>query len=265
MPPKRGRRAASEPATDEQSKRYKVMEQSVDNAAEELVCPITAELPVDPVTAEDGQVYERRAIEAWIARPGELKSPTLNTPMGPRLLPAKQVRNIIEQMVRTGAISGPRAEAWSAKLAEEEEVKETRAKAEAGDAIAIFKMGNWYVEGTNCLMKDVKQAAGWRQRGHDLGDPLCTSRLASHYEFGHGVEREHSYAMHLYTAAACRGSAQACYDLALSFDNGDCGLRPNPREATRWFRAMESAKIDDTVDECHAEAAKWLRENAVDV
>ena len=32
--------------------------------------------------------------------------------MGPRLLPATQVRNIIERMVRTGAISGPKAEAW---------------------------------------------------------------------------------------------------------------------------------------------------------
>ena len=262
MPPKRDQRAASEPATDEQSKRYK---QSVDNAAEELVCPITAELPVDPVMAEDGRVYERRAIEDWIERPGELKSPTLNTPMGPRLLPAKQVRNIIEQMVRTGSISGPKADAWSAKLAGEEKVKEVRAKAEAGDAEAMFRMGAWYDNGMHGLMKDAKQAAGWRQRGHDLGEPPCTSRLASHYEFGDGVERDKAYAMHLYTAAACRGSAQACYDLAVSFDNGDCGLRQNLREATRWFRAMESAKIDDADDECHAEAAKWLRENAVDL
>ena len=109
MAPKR-RCAESEPETEKHSKRFKVMEQCVDDTAEELVCPITFELPVDPVTAEDGRVYERRAIEAWIARPGELKSPTANTPMGPRLFPAKQVRNVIERMVRTGAISGPKAE-----------------------------------------------------------------------------------------------------------------------------------------------------------
>ena len=262
MPPKRGRRAASEPATDEQSKRYK---QSVDNAAEELVCPITAELPVDPVTAEDGQVYERRAIEVWIKRPGELKSPTLNTPMGPRLFPAKQVRNIIEQMVRTGAISGPKADAWSAKLEEEEEVKAVRARAEAGDAESIEQMGSWYYIGKKGLAKDVEQATGWWQRGHDLGHAKCTSTLAIQYEFGHGAEQDKAYALHLHTAAACRGSAVACFNLAVSFADGDCGLRQNPREATRWYRAMESAKMKDADDDCHAEAAEWLRDNAVDV
>ena len=115
MAPKR--RAATTPVTNEQIKRYKAAQGFVDDTAEELICPITTELPVDPVTAEDGRVYERRAIEDWIARPGELKSPTLNTPMGPRLYPATQVRNVIERMVRTGAISGPKAEAWSKKLA----------------------------------------------------------------------------------------------------------------------------------------------------
>ena len=263
MAPKR--RAASDPETEEQSKRYKVMEQSIDNTAEELVCPITSELPVDPVTAEDGHVYERRAIEAWIARPEELKSPTMNTPMGPRLFPAKQVRNIIEQMVRTGAISGPKADAWSAKLAGEEEVKEMRAKAEAGDAHAMCKMGNWYRHGKMGLAEDLEQAAGWWRRGHDLGDPSCTSGLASQYEFGEGVEQEEAYALHLHTAAACRGSAHACYNLGVSFADGDCGLRPNAREATRWYHAMESAEVDDTDEEYREEAATWLRENAVDL
>ena len=168
-------------------------------------------------------------------------------------------------MVRTGSISGPKAEAWSAKLEIEEEVKETRAKAEGGDVLAIFKIGAWCDTGMNGLVKDVEQAAGWRQRGHDLGDPSCTSRLAHHYEFGEGAKQDTSYALHLYTAAACRGSALACYDLALSFDRGDCGLRPNPREATRWYRAMESAEIDDVAEEYHDKAAKWLRENAVDL
>ena len=121
MAPKRRaagkRRASSEPETEQQSKRYKEI---VDDAAEELICPITFELPVDPVMAEDGRVYERRAIEEWIARPGELKSPWTNKPTGPRLSPVTHVRNVIERMVRTGSISGPKAQAWSnEKLAPE--------------------------------------------------------------------------------------------------------------------------------------------------
>ena len=120
MAPKRAARAQA----DEQCKRYR---KSVDEAVEEFVCPITTELPIDPVTAEDGRVYERSAIAEWIARPGVLKSPMTKEVMGPRLFPAKQVRNVIEQMVRTGAISGPLADAWSKKLAEEEEVRKMRA------------------------------------------------------------------------------------------------------------------------------------------
>ena len=184
MAPKR--RAASEPATEEQCKRYK---EFVDDAVEELIRPITTELPVDPVMAEDGRVYERRAIEDWIARPGELKSPTANTPMGPRLFPAKQVRNVIERMVRTGAISGPKAEAWSKKLVEEEEVKAVRTAAEGGDAGAMRDLGRWYFLGDHGLAKDYKQAVSWFQRGDDLGHVTCTAGLGSCYSTGRGVEK----------------------------------------------------------------------------
>ena len=67
------------------------------DVAEELTCPITCALVVEPVTAEDGFLYERSAIEDWIRQPrrGPLKSPVTNVPMGGRLLSAVQVRKII--------------------------------------------------------------------------------------------------------------------------------------------------------------------------
>jgi hypothetical protein len=34
--------------------------------AEELSCPICFKLMTDPVVAEDGQTYQRQAIEEWI-------------------------------------------------------------------------------------------------------------------------------------------------------------------------------------------------------
>ena len=85
MPPRK-RAATAATATKEEHKRFR---SAIDEMAEELVCPITQELPVDPVTAEDGRVYERSAIEAHIrGRSAEaLKSPITNEPMGPRLLP----------------------------------------------------------------------------------------------------------------------------------------------------------------------------------
>jgi hypothetical protein len=121
MPPKR----AADTAATREAKRYK---SAIDEMAEEFCCPITQELPLDPVTAEDGRIYEKEAIESWMRqRPGqELKSPVTNEPMGRKLFPAVQAKNTIRSMVKSGAISGDKAEAWKKRIEEEEEVTETR-------------------------------------------------------------------------------------------------------------------------------------------
>ena len=112
--------AAAEAATAE-AKKFK---SAIDTLADEFLCPITSELPVDPVMAEDGRVYERKAIKEWFAtKPeDEVKSPITNELMGKKLLPAVQVRNTIKAMVQSGAISGEKADAWNKRLAEEQEV-----------------------------------------------------------------------------------------------------------------------------------------------
>lgn len=93
----------------------------VDAFAREFVCPISLELPVDAVTAEDGRIYERAAIACHIAVSGaSLRSPVTNEPMGPRLLPAKQVRNAIELVVRNNAVAGRLCESWIDRIAAED-------------------------------------------------------------------------------------------------------------------------------------------------
>ena len=108
MPPKR---AAEETQAETEAvvKRYR---QAIDDVADEYVCPITAELPIDPVTAEDGRCYERCAIEEWFSKIPEpqVKSPVTNEPMGKRLLPAVQLRNTLKRLVESGAISGSKAD-----------------------------------------------------------------------------------------------------------------------------------------------------------
>ena len=144
MPPKR---AASEETHEAVNKRYR---QAIDDVAEEYVCPITAELPIDPVTAEDGRCYERCAIEAWFVRQpqAQVKSPVTNEPMGKRLLPAVQVRNTLKRLVESGAISGSKADAWKKAMAEEAEVAAFRVKAEGGNAGAMLELGFSYRDGT---------------------------------------------------------------------------------------------------------------------
>jgi len=122
MPPKRAAQDALA-ETEAVVKRYR---QAIDDVADEYVCPITAELPIDPVTAEDGRCYERHAIEEWFAKApnqfqGQVKSPVTNAPMGKRLVPAVQVRNTLKRLVASGAISGSKADAWKKAMAEEAE------------------------------------------------------------------------------------------------------------------------------------------------
>ena len=114
MPPKRAARG-------EDAKQAKKLRKAIDEMAEELVCPITQELAVDPVTAEDGRVYERSAIEDWLKQTvgAQVKSPVTNELMGRKLLTALQVRNNIKSMVESGGISGSMADAWTKGMEEE--------------------------------------------------------------------------------------------------------------------------------------------------
>ena len=66
-------------ATQQESKRVKTAMNSI---ADEWVCPISQELPINPVMAEDGKIYERAAIAKYAAphvlRLAELENDALN-------------------------------------------------------------------------------------------------------------------------------------------------------------------------------------------
>ncbi len=261
------KRKALEAELEEQKKRLK---ETSDTVASEFKCAISYELPVDPVTAEDGQVYERAAIEDWIAKAEAnelpLRSPTHNTPMGPRLFPATQVRNTLEQMVRSGTISGPLADAWSKKLEEEkadaEYVASVRARAEGGDADAMFELGTMFSYGDKGMPEDPKQAAVWYRRGRDLDHATCTIHLGHCYVQGHGVGKSFSMAMYLYTVAAQNGSEHGCFLLGHSIACEYSGMKRDVQEAARWFSAMKEAPHRDDCDINRTYAAKWLRKHA---
>ena len=52
---------------------------------EEIVCPITQDIMLDPVSAADGHAYERKAIEEWFAK-GNKTSPNTNAELENRTL-----------------------------------------------------------------------------------------------------------------------------------------------------------------------------------
>ena len=124
--------------TEDVSPREKKMRESINGVAAELRCPITQELPFDPVMAEDGKIYERKAILEWFSKKDRPISPSTGAVIGKKLLPAVQTKNTIEMLVKSGAIEGELAAAWTEKLEDEKEVKEMRAKAEGGDGEACI-------------------------------------------------------------------------------------------------------------------------------
>lgn len=112
------------------------------NLADEMICPIRLELPFDPVTAEDGRVYEKEAVlEYFNSREGEQEnSPFTNKPMGTKLLPATQHRNTIEILIEMGAICGDLAKKWKQKAKKKKALEDTKKKADGGDRDAAEKL-----------------------------------------------------------------------------------------------------------------------------
>ena len=259
MPPKR---KAEADATEENKKLHSALK----SVADEYVCPITQELPVNPAMAEDGRIYERGAIEGWLARPRPadqpVKSPVTNEKMGPRLLPAVQVRNSIKAMVQSGALSGDKADAWRQRLAEEEEVAATRRRAEGGDGAAAALLGHWYRLGNKGLAKDEAQTFKWFKRGSDLGHASAMALCGSCYGLGVGVAQNNSLAILYYGMAATAGSQLGCHRLGDCYSHGFLGMPKDQAEAKRWYEKMPGCAMADVNDASREKARIWLRERS---
>ena len=255
MPSKRGREAA-EDATGQELRKTK---SAVNEAFAELVCPITFSLPVDPVIAEDGQVYERSAIEEWLKQ--QRKSPVTNLAMGTKLLPALQVKSMIRGMVASGALTGDKVDAWKLKLEEEEEVAEVRRKAEAGEGWAMFNLGVCYELGELGLAKDAAKAFEWYEKSHEAGNASGTSGLGNCYLVGAVVPKCPMRGATLLSDAAGRGSQNACYNLGCAYAAGRWGFPKDKKMARQYFSMVASAAIKDCSVANPEKAATWLREH----
>ena len=64
----RKRRAEADAEVEEQAG---LLHKNTENVHSNFKCCITGELPIDPVTAMDGNVYERSEIEKWFEEAGK--------------------------------------------------------------------------------------------------------------------------------------------------------------------------------------------------
>ena len=92
--------------------------------------------------------------------------------------------------------------------------------AQAGDADAMYRLGQIYATGS-AAQKDYKEALRWYQKSAAKGNADAMYRLGEAYERGNGVREDIQQAVHWYDEATLRGnkSAKAALDrLGESFD-----------------------------------------------
>jgi TPR repeat protein len=255
-------RDAIDLTTEDVSPREKKMRESINGVAAELRCPITQELPFDPVIAEDGKIYERKAILEWFSKKDRPISPSTGAVIGKKLLPAVQTKNTIEMLVKSGAIVGEIAEAWKEKLADEKEVKEMRTKAEGGDGLAMWTLGVWYQNGMKGLAKDLAQARAWYGRSAAVRYPRGTASFGHFLLDGLGGPQDDVFGVMNVTAAAELGSDVGAYFLGYAFFRGAYGLPKDHVRARYWLKKVADSECEhkhlhpDNI----TEAVEWLRE-----
>ena len=246
-------------------------EEHTQQIAEEFICPISQELPVKPVIAEDGRIYEEDHILKWFAMKREAKSPTTGAVIGTKLIAAPQIRNTIEKLVKSGAIKGELAEAWqkaSAKnLAIETRVKELRVKADAGDGEAMYELGIWYqcnsiragIQHSKdpSLTEDTVQARAWFERSAAARNPKGLAVFGAYLVTGIGGPQDNVFGVMNLTQAAELGSQVGAHSLGKAFLNGDHGLPKDPARARYWLNREEDCRA---ASRAARSAAELLRE-----
>lgn len=212
-------------------------------ANEVFLCPISNTLPLDPVTAEDGITYERSAIEKLIRERGrKLRSPVTNERMGRKLIPAVFTRNAIEQLVRSGSVSGEIARSWIILITNEDDLRIAIAGAERGDTQSMCRLGTWYSYGQKSLERDRTRGYAWYRMAADNSCIKGMTYAGICLLTGDGVEMSETEGLTLLGVAAQGGSDLAAYWLGICYKDGKCGLPKNEAQEMLWLQKLVDKK-----------------------
>src|SRR5437016_806159 len=97
---------------------------------------------------------------------------------------------------------------------------QTRAKAEKGDAVAQYNLGDYYHDGVG-VTKDETEAVTWFRKAAEQGFAYAQYNLGVAYANGDGVTRDAAEAIKWYRKAADKGDAWAQSNLGTLYERGD--------------------------------------------
>jgi TPR repeat protein len=132
--------------------------------------------------------------------------------------------------------------------------------AEAGEAAALTRLGDYYNFGIRPIREDVQRAVDYYEQAVAGGDAAAAATLAMMHRLGRGVPRDAARQMALMTEAAEAGYHFAQYRLARSYLSGEgipaeaqeaLGL-PDPVRAIPHLAAAARAGNDDAAREIAA-------------
>ena len=245
----------------------KRLKTQIHGVAEEFVCPLTLSLPLDPVFAADGKLYDREAITEHIRRaprpPAVLRSPVTNQPLPSTvLIPAHQARNAIQRLIETGAVQGDLADRWVRHQRDQHDAQVVKRRAEGGDVAAMRLLAGLYHHGERGVERNVEESARWFRRAAEGGDACAMVMLGLFHVVGEVVEKNVTYGVSIVSVAAGMGSDFAALYLSKWYATGEHGLPKDLTKAKYWSRRIldGTCTINDLTEDSRREAEAQLRE-----
>nr|MCR5259142.1 sel1 repeat family protein [Desulfovibrio sp.] len=142
-------------------------------------------------------------------------------------------------LVAKGGHDAERGRRLLAGLADEEvaddgDVADLEAKAQAGDATSQCLLGAKYYKGEGC-QRDYAKAAVWFEKAALQGDTIAQNNLGWQYQRGLGVLQDHEKAFTWYLKAAEAGLADAQNSVGWMLGEG-LGCQKDEKAALAWVR-----------------------------
>ncbi len=251
------------------SRKYDVLRRAFDNVVAMLTCPISRRLPLKPVVAADGRMYERESIQAWFQHGNtdghmldKRRSPMTNAPMGTSLVDCCQhVGRIIECVADSGCIEEElRDEYVEAQMREERERLELlKRRVKRGEGEAALALAKIYSLGSRYTARNERKRVYWLEKGRPIH---CTCECILGYLYVRGseeVEANYVAAVQLLQSACDRGSEHAAYYMGQLFAAGECGLKKDACRAAYYFRRMKQCCTRDCCPAYRRQAEEWLQ------
>lgn len=113
-------------------------------------------------------------------------------------------------------------------------LRELRASADNGDALAALRLGTLFFKGTD-IDQDYAEAAKWFRRAAESGLAEGQFNLGMMYATGRGLPQDYKESVHWYLLAANQNLASAQLNMGVAYSYGE-GVEKNASQAVKWFQ-----------------------------